>query len=156
MQRIPALLQKITELSNLKDKAGVIEIDLMMDYTKVIYADLLEWRNRVAFSNSVAIEKTVTDVNPPAIERTVINIPVTVQPENKDIRRLVGINDKYLFISELFGNDKDAYEAIMDELNNLETHQQAVNWLNAKMHWDDEQETVQSFYGLLSNFFSAK
>lgn len=157
MQRIPTLLQKISELSERKDKAGVIEIDLMLDYTRVLYADLLEWRGRAAFNDTLTPAKPVTvapvqNVAAPAPQ----SMPVAEKPAQKDIRQMVGINDKYLFISELFGNDKDAYEATLNELNTFETYTQAVNWLTAKLHWEEAEETVQSFYGLLNNFFSSK
>lgn len=75
-----------------------------------------------------------------------------------DIRNIIGINDKYQFISELFANTKDAYEEVLDEINTLETYQQATNWIDAQVFnqysWDEENITVQNFYGMLRKFFS--
>jgi hypothetical protein len=82
------------------------------------------------------------------------------QPNRPDIRKQIGINDKYLFISELFGNDKEAYETVMTELNSFDTADEAQNWLKAAVHeqfkWSDDSDTVQSFYTVLMQFFSAR
>jgi len=83
-------------------------------------------------------------------------IPVTKHIK-KNVRQTIGINDKYLIISELFSNNKTAYEEVLDELNKLESYQQALNWLDTNMHnqygWNEESEAVQLFYGILNNFF---
>jgi hypothetical protein len=78
----------------------------------------------------------------------------------KDIRQQIGINDKYQFISELFGNNKEAYEEVIAELNTFESQETALSWLHQNAYnqfgWNDEMETVQMFYKLLSDFFSAR
>lgn len=183
MQRIPTLLQKMSELAKLNEKATVIDIDLMMDYTRVIYADLLEWRGRALFNASIETPVTQqtqpitskTDIPHPPVSESVQEAeptPVTVEPspappappvETKQfepISKFIGINDKYLFISELFGNNKTAYEEVLDEISSMETHQQARNWLDAHIvpgfNWQEENETVQSFYGILNSFFASR
>lgn len=184
--RIPTLLQKITELARQEDKATVLEIDLMMDYTRVLYADLMEWRNRVALTDSLAapaIQQQAPATPPPQItvaaepiagsatQPSPYQAPVTEKidpiqtlennpPQQRgDIRTLIGINDKYQYISELFGNNKDAYNEVLDELNSLDDYEEALGWLQAKVvaqyNWEDESMTVQSFYGTLSQFFTA-
>lgn len=179
MQRIPTLLQKLNELSK-SDKISALELDLMLDYTRVLYADLLEWRNRVAFTSSLEEApgpSTNIDDDKPAIPvNTAPPIELTGNAENynapkddnytsqtstgHDIRKLIGINDKYQYISELFGNDKAAYEEVMDKINQFQHYQQSIEWLDEHAHtiyaWDDESFTVQSFYNTVSNFFASK
>lgn len=187
MQRIPTLLQKMSELAKLNEKATVIDIDLMMDYTRVIYADLLEWRGRAVFNASVeapvisqpapiAPVTQQTNIAPQQISNPVQEpgpIPQVVEPlptppkaahiepkQFEPISKFIGINDKYLFISELFGNNKTAYEEVLDEINSMETSQQARNWLDVHIvpgfNWQEENETVQSFYGILNSFFASR
>ncbi|HXS35655.1 MAG TPA: hypothetical protein VN721_03055 [Flavipsychrobacter sp.] len=78
----------------------------------------------------------------------------------KNVRQTIGINDKYLLISELFSNNKAAYEEVLDEVNKLESYQQALNWLDTNIHnqygWNEDSEAVQLFYGILGNFFDNK
>lgn len=186
MQRIPTLLQKLNELSQTDpDKISAIEIDLMLDYTRVLYADLLEWRNRVHFTASLTgnspqqqpeeiapAEADIPTGTAPAVELTQqINHYDTIEEQPPadhasntvplhDIRKKIGINDKYQFISELFSNNKEAYEAAMDKLNGFSSYEEAVNWLDENIHatygWNDEQYTVQSFYELLNSFFASR
>lgn len=146
MQRIDTLLQKLNELARLKEKASLIEIDLMMDYTKVIYADLIEWRNRTQFIDRIPTEPTSIEND------TAINLADTY----KNIENHIGINDKYQYISELFNNDTALYLDVINTLNSFENHNQASNWITSNYHWDDEHDTVQSFMLLLDRFYNSK
>lgn len=183
MERIGILLDKIRELNN-KGGQDLIEIDLMMDYTRVLYADLVEWRSKLSFNNPVALKNdpgnvadeskiNTPDVAAPPVEldSTVLNyesastassIDIPVQTisgySTADIRQQIGINDKYQFISELFGNNKDAYEEVINEINTFDSYDEAMAWLNSSVgnqfDWKEDTESVQSFYKLLSDFFA--
>lgn len=85
-------------------------------------------------------------------------LPASAKPAH-DIRSLIGINDKYQFISELFGNNKEGYEEVLDELNLFDNRDDALNFLQLtgiteRYHWDEEQYSVQSFHQLLGKFYS--
>lgn len=84
---------------------------------------------------------------------------ITPPVADRDIRHFIGINDKYLFISELFGNNKDTYEEALQYINTCVALQQARLWIDSqiyKQYWNDDSEAVQSFYGMLELFFSGK
>lgn len=77
----------------------------------------------------------------------------------KDIRKSIGINDKYLFLNELFSNKKDAYEDAMDALNSMTGVIEGVQYrdeLAEKYKWDLQDGTVINFYALLDKYFSDK
>lgn len=105
-----------------------------------------------------AVSKQDDEPAPEPIITRVPQINYAAVP-NIDIRTRIGINDKYLFISELFGNDKTAYDDAVKHLNGFNTIVEAESWVNTelvpKYGWDREQETVQSFYDLLSQSFPA-
>jgi hypothetical protein len=77
---------------------------------------------------------------------------------NKDIRSSIGINDKYLFLNELFNNHKSNYEETLDKLNHFSNIDQAKDWILTKVapvqKWDKDDATVQSFYAMLAKHFS--
>jgi hypothetical protein len=81
-------------------------------------------------------------------------------PEKKDINKIIGINDKYLFISELFGNDRETYERTLAELGQFNSYDEAFEWLKENVllgdNSEESTETVQAFYDVLHSFFSAK
>lgn len=75
-----------------------------------------------------------------------------------DIRQLIGINDKYQYISELFANNVEAYEAVMQELNTFDSEEEAIVWINnsvtTQFGWQDDTESVQAFFRLLADYFT--
>jgi hypothetical protein len=82
-------------------------------------------------------------------------------PARYDIRQAIGINDKYLFISELFKDNKDMYEKTLDELNKQDSYDDALDWLNENVLFTNdveggESETVQLFYDTVNKFFSER
>ena len=80
--------------------------------------------------------------------------------ELKDIRTSIGINDKYLFLNELFNNHKSDYEETLDKINRFANVEEANDWIKTKApvakNWDKNDTTVQSFYALLGKHFSSK
>lgn len=77
----------------------------------------------------------------------------------KDIRSFIGINDKYLFLNELFNNSKSGYEETLDILSKTANVQDASDWLRqqaANYKWEQDDITVQSFYSLVSRYFSER
>lgn len=177
MQRIHVLLQKINELAQSKQNQ-ILDVDLMLDYTRVLYADLLELRNNLATQKLYVPKETSQPVSPQevAAKQTVAAPPpkpmaqkqpngeiaqkeiFNSTPDTPDsIRSHIGINDKYQFISELFGNNKEAYEEVISMLDTFRTYTDAKNWLghvHQQNNWEDDHETVISFYATLHLFFN--
>lgn len=77
-----------------------------------------------------------------------------------DIRKQIGINDKYLFLNELFNSQKKIYENTLDQLNEFSDYKEASNWINKEVatafKWENEDETVQDFYSVLQKYFSER
>jgi hypothetical protein len=77
----------------------------------------------------------------------------------RDLRKAVGINDRYLFISELFRGDETMYERSIKTINNFSIFQEAFYWmereLKLKLAWDQEKYSTQLFYQLVRRRFSA-
>jgi len=78
----------------------------------------------------------------------------TAQPKPaRDIRSMIGINDKYQIMSELFGNDKAAYEQALDVINRAESEQAAFNWLRERL-WvtEDHSDAAMIFFDVVRRF----
>lgn len=69
-----------------------------------------------------------------------------------DLRKAIGINEKFLFINELFNGDMSRYNKAIDELNNLKT-QQGINAylleLKIANQWPDDNEAFLILKSLL-------
>lgn len=82
---------------------------------------------------------------------------INVEPI-RDLRKAIGINDKYTFIRELFRNDEAAYERTLKTINNFNILPEAEYWIQREMKyklgWDDNNPTVKTFYQLVRRRFS--
>ena len=77
----------------------------------------------------------------------------------KDLRKAIGINDRFLFINELFRGDEPMYERSIKTINSFHIYPEAEYWINrelvVKLGWDKESEIVRHFYQLVKRRFSS-
>jgi hypothetical protein len=75
-----------------------------------------------------------------------------IQPVS-DLKQAITLNDKLLYIKDLFNGYNLAYSEAIDILNRFSTFDEAENFLNsnyaAKNHWESKQATADKFYALL-------
>jgi len=74
-----------------------------------------------------------------------------------DLKRSIAMNDRFIFIKELFNNDFDTYNRYINDLNscqNMEQAEQYLSKLKNQYAWDEENETVQFFLSLISRKLS--
>ena len=76
----------------------------------------------------------------------------------KELRKAIGVNDRFVFINELFRGDEPMYERSIKTINNFRILPEAEYWmereLKIKLGWDDSREIVQHFYQLVRRRFS--
>ncbi len=76
----------------------------------------------------------------------------------KDLRKAIGINDRFLYISELFRGDEVMYERSIKTINGFAIFAEAEYWirreLKTKLGWDDNETVVKQFYQLVRRRFS--
>jgi len=77
----------------------------------------------------------------------------------KDLRKAIGINDRFVFINELFRGDEPMYERSIKTINSFHIYPEAEYWINrelvVKLGWDKESEIVRHFYQLVKRRFSS-
>ncbi|HEX4956842.1 MAG TPA: hypothetical protein VFV46_01585 [Lacibacter sp.] len=76
----------------------------------------------------------------------------------KDLKKAIGINDRFVFINELFRGDEAMYERSIKTINNFSIYPEAQYWmereLKIKLGWDDHRQATQDFYALVKRRFS--
>ena len=76
----------------------------------------------------------------------------------KDLRKAVGINDRFLFINELFRGDESVYERSIKTINSFNIYAEAEYWINrelkVKLGWPNDNPSVDHFYQLVKRRFS--
>ena len=76
----------------------------------------------------------------------------------KDLKKAIGINDKFLFINELFRGDDTMYERSIKTINGFSIYPEAEYWikreLKLKLGWDDRNDVVKQFDQLVKRRFT--
>lgn len=71
-----------------------------------------------------------------------------------DLAKAIGINDKFLFIKELFGGDADLYAQTIKHLNQLTDLNDAIIFIQENFDWDADNETAMAFIDLIRRKFA--
>ena len=76
----------------------------------------------------------------------------------KDLRKAIGVNDRFLFINELFRGDEAMYERSIKTIQNFSIYAEAEFWirreLKVKIGWLDTDPVVKQFDQLVKRRFS--
>jgi len=75
----------------------------------------------------------------------------------KDLKKAIGINDRFLYINELFQGDETSFERSIKTINGFSIYAEAEYWirreLKTKLGWDLQSETVKEFDALVKRRF---
>ncbi len=78
-------------------------------------------------------------------------------PPIKDLKSAINLNDKMLYVKDLFNGYSMSYSEAVDLLNRCNTFEEADQFLQngyaVKNNWTDKQGTVDKFYALLRRRF---
>ena len=76
----------------------------------------------------------------------------------RDLKKGIGVNDRFVFLNELFRGDEAMYERSLKTINGFRILPEAEYWINRelkiKLGWIDDQPTVRHFYQLVRRRFS--
>jgi hypothetical protein len=76
----------------------------------------------------------------------------------KDLKKAIGINDRFLYINELFRGDESMYERSIKTINSFSILPEAEYWiqreLKIKIGWNQDSETVKQFDHLVKRRFA--
>jgi len=76
----------------------------------------------------------------------------------RDLKKAIGVNDRFVFISQLFRGDEVMYERSLKTINGFRILPEAEYWmereLKVKLGWDETREATKHFYQLVKRRFS--
>jgi len=107
----------------------------------------VEQENKKTLGESVAAQRSINDlIGEDYKEDSFTNRPL------KSIREGISLNDRFLFVRELFGNNNDKFNEAVDKLDRAENIQEAVHFLKSNYKWS-KSETSQKFLSLVKRRF---
>ena len=75
----------------------------------------------------------------------------------KDLKKAIGVNDRFVFLGELFRGDEAMYERSIKTINNFRIYPEAEYWiereLKVKLGWNENKEAVKHFRQLVKRRF---
>lgn len=114
---------------------------------------------------AVPVHQTVPDNLPPTINDLLSkNTPQQTlgsqfnSRQVRDLKSMISLNDKLLFIRDLFNSYSLAYSEAIELLNRFDSMEAAENFLKQnyalKNNWEDKQDAADKFYELLNRRFA--
>ncbi len=77
----------------------------------------------------------------------------------RDLKKAIGLNDRFLFVNDLFRGDENMYERSLKTINAFSIYPEAEYWiqreLKVKLSWPDSSETVRLFDQLIKRRFAS-
>ena len=104
-----------------------------------------------------ALAKEENDINNSLKEHKVEVAHLHENTQIKDLKRAISINEKYLFINELFRGDEELYDKCIKHIQLFSVHSEAAYWiqkeLKTKLEWRADDEVVELFDQLVKRRF---
>ncbi|WP_276363167.1 hypothetical protein [Daejeonella sp. H1SJ63] len=108
-------------------------------------------------ASSAEAPLSLNDILSAQTSRTTVSSQLN-QKQPKDLKSMISLNDKLLFVRDLFNGYSLAYSEAIELLNRFDNFESADNFLKqnyaSKNSWSDKQAAVDKFYELLSKRFS--
>ena len=62
-----------------------------------------------------------------------------------DIRQAISLGDRFLYQRELFGQNAELMQRTLTEINELQSFDEAMSYINSRFQWDTESNSYQQF-----------
>jgi len=118
---------------------------------------LPEYKNPRSSETGTMPQKTqhVTQQTDPESKPAVpsLNDRVKPSPTILDLKRSISLNDRFLFQRELFHNDREEMNNMMNRLSAFANYQEAESYLREHSSWDFDNPTVKDFLRVIKKGF---
>ena len=151
IKRNAAIMQKIS----MKSKPQLLFDPIDEDIPTLAHQN---YSNSKEINQSAAMEMDIASVNDTLKEtKTELSEKLNETPV-KDLKKAIGVNDRFLYINELFRGDEAMYERSIKTINGFSIWPEAEYWirreLKTKLGWIDNNEIVKQFDLLVKRRFS--
>lgn len=70
-----------------------------------------------------------------------------------DVRKAIGLNDRFYFQRELFNGNAEAFNNTLDQINQIDSYELALQFVKSNYNWDEDNEVAESFYKSIKRRF---
>jgi hypothetical protein len=115
-------------------------------------------RHTEIFEFNTVLANKVESLNEKLKEERVEVASVLQGAPIRDLKKAIGVNDRFLFVNDLFRGDENMYERSIKTINGFNIYPEAQYWiqreLKVKLSWPDNSESVKLFDQLIKRRFS--
>jgi hypothetical protein len=151
--------QAVPEKEKLTETHSDIAIKAKIEMQSVEFSDILEEKEEeLNLFTDIKVNDEISDLNKKLAEaRNTQSIVEKLQSKRIDsLKSVIGINDKFYFINELFAGNSQKYEDIIYTLNNFKKLEDAMVYfstLKYKFSWDEESDAYIKLSQMLERKF---
>lgn len=126
-------------------------------------ADVVAEQEETVSPEPEAVPEVVVDVVPEtketspktvATDKQGVSLSDMLEKKNlSDFRKAFSLNDRFRFRRELFGGDDEKMNKAIADLNDIQSYEASVAYLNDELKWNVEDEAVADFLKLLEKRF---
>lgn len=73
-----------------------------------------------------------------------------------DLKKAIGINDRFLFQRELFNSNAEVYNQVINQINGMHDYESAIAFIKGNFSWNIEDEATTTFLELVKRRFKTK
>jgi len=157
------VIEEVQEEKVQEDFKGRVEEEKQLDLVEEVdssFNDMIEQPNleNNLFSQEMASPE-ISDLNKKLADARNTHSIVEKLQNNRieNLKSVIGINDKFYFINELFGGNAQKYEDIIYTLNNFKKLDDAMQYfstLKYRFNWDEESEPFTKLVNTLERKFN--
>jgi 3-methyladenine DNA glycosylase AlkC len=108
--------------------------------------------------NDLLKDKQQTSVNDILKQDTEEVSHILLETPIKDLKKAIGVNERFLYVNELFRGDEAMYEKSIKTINSFEIYGEAEFWirreLKLRLGWNENYSTVKQFDQLIRRRFA--
>lgn len=150
-EHVTGEVKEVERLPVIAEEALVVPIELPKQENPIYHSINEEQKGPAVLTlNDILSGKTATNVN--------VASQLNQQQSVQDLKSIINLNDKLLFIKDLFNGYSLAYSEAIDLVNKSESFEAAEQFLNAnyahKNGWSQKQITVDKLHDLISRKFA--
>ncbi len=145
--------EAITEVKDEESTDQVIlDEDSLIDNTVKSVDDEEAYEPKVVSPSKIEVSASV-NINSERTEPLRVDEAISIR-EAKDLTRAFTLNDKFRFLRGLFCDDKADFDDTLKHLSELDSLDEAYDYLLNDLEWDVENEEVQAFISIIANHFN--
>ena len=104
-------------------------------------------------------EMIAPEIIPPPIyqvqeEKKVTPVFASERKSGFDLKKVITLNDRFLFCRELFENNENVMNQVFSELNIEESYDAAIDYLRKRFEWNFDDKNVVDFLAILKKRFT--